>query len=447
MRIIIAGAGKLGFSIAQLLAEDQFDVVVVEVDPKRKEVVQNSLDVLAIEGNSCSPTTFADPDVCDADVLIACTDSDEVNMVTCLMAKNHGIKHTVARIRNVEYAVHAPEMLNKDMKIDLVINPERITAVEIDHILMTPSALNVDEFAEGKVRMFEAKVREDSPLINIPLKNLNIPKNILMAMVFRRHRMIIPRGNDYVIPGDNVYFVGKHDAIRDFENSFSNTYEKLERVLIIGAGRTGRFLAPMLENQGIQVKVIEKNKDRCQMLASRLKRGLVLCGDGTDIDLLMEEGVSEADVVICLTEDDKLNLLLAQLAKHLGARKTIVRVARNEYIELMEKVGVDIVLSSRLLSAGEVLRFIRKGGIVSVSLLEGAQAEALEIIVGKNSEVDGVAVRDLRLPKECLLCAIVRNNEAYIPNGDTVLLANDRIILFIKSEFSKSTVPMFEGRG
>lgn len=447
MRIIIAGAGKLGFSIAQLLAEDQFDVVVVEVDPKRKEVVQNSLDVLAIEGNSCSPTTFADPDVCDADVLIACTDSDEVNMVTCLMAKNHGIKHTVARIRNVEYAVHAPEMLNKDMKIDLVINPERITAVEIDHILMTPSALNVDEFAEGKVRMFEAKVREDSPLINIPLKNLNIPKNILMAMVFRRHRMIIPRGNDYVIPGDNVYFVGKHDAIRDFENSFSNTYEKLERVLIIGAGRTGRFLAPMLENQGIQVKVIEKNKERCQMLASRLKRGLVLCGDGTDIDLLMEEGVSEADVVICLTEDDKLNLLLAQLAKHLGARKTIVRVARNEYIELMEKVGVDIVLSSRLLSAGEVLRFIRKGGIVSVSLLEGAQAEALEIIVGKNSEVDGVAVRDLRLPKECLLCAIVRNNEAYIPNGDTVLLANDRIILFIKSEFSKSTVPMFEGRG
>ncbi|WP_405381608.1 Trk system potassium transporter TrkA [Phascolarctobacterium sp.] len=447
MRIVIAGAGKLGYSIAQLLAEDQFDVVVVESDPKRKEVVQNSLDVLAIEGNSCSPTTFADPDVADADVIIACTDSDEVNMVTCLMAKNHGIKHTVARIRNVEYAIHAPEMLNKDMKIDLVINPERITAVEIDHILMTPSALNVDEFADGKVRMFEAKVKEDSPFVNIPLKDLNIPKDILMAMVFRRHRMIIPRGNDYVLPGDNVYFVGKQEAIRDFENNFSNTYEQLERVLIIGAGRTGRFLAPLLEAQGIQVKVIEKDKERCQMLASKLKNGLVLCGDGTDIDLLTEEGVAEADVVICLTEDDKLNLLLAQLAKHLGARKTIVRVARNEYIELMEKVGVDIVLSSRLLSAGEVLRFVRKGGIVSVSLLEGAQAEALEIIVGKNSDVDGRAVRDLKLPQECLLCAIVRNNEAYIPNGNTILHADDRIILFIKSELAKNTVPLFEGRG
>lgn len=446
MRIIIAGAGKLGYSIAQLLAEDQFDVVVVEIDPKRKEVVQSSLDVLAIEGNSCSPTIFADPDVANADLLIACTDSDEVNMVTCLMAKNHGIKHTVARIRNVEYAVHAPKMLNEDMKIDLVINPERITAMEIDHILMTPSALNVDEFAGGKVRMFEAKIRDDSPYVNIPLKDLNIPKDILMAMVFRRNKMIIPRGNDSIMPGDNVYFVGKHEAIRDFETKFSNTYEKLEKVLIIGAGRTGRFLAPMLEKQGIQVKVIEKSKERCQMLASMLHKGLVLCGDGTDIDLLLEEGVSEADVVICLTEDDKLNLLLAQLAKHLGAKKTIVRVARNEYIELMEKVGVDVVLSSRLLSAGEVLRFVRKGGIVSVSLLEGAQAEALEIIVGKGSDVDGMAVRDLSLPRECLLCGFVRDNEAYIPNGNTILQADDRIIMLIKSEFSKNTVPLFESR-
>lgn len=446
MRIIIAGAGKLGFSIAQLLAEDQFDVVVVENNTKRKELVQNTLDVLAIEGNSCNPLTFNDPDIVDADVLIACTDSDEVNMITCLMAKKYGIKHTVARIRNVDYTIHAPSMLNDDMKIDLVINPERITAVEIDHILMTPSALNVDDFADGKVRMFEAKVREESPFVNIPLKDLNMPKDILLAMVFRRHKMIIPRGNDYILPGDNVYFVGKHEAIREFENKFANTYEKLEKVLIIGAGRTGRFLAPMLERQGIQVKVIEKNKERCQILASKLKHGLVLCGDGTDIDLLTEEGVSEADVVICLTEDDKLNLLLAQLAKHLGAPKTIVRVARNEYIELMEKVGVDIVLSSRLLSAGEVLRFVRKGGIVSVSLLEGAQAEALEIIVGKDSDADGIAVRNLKLPKECLLCAIVRNNEAYIPNGDTVLQADDRIIFFVKSELAKNTVPLFEGR-
>ena len=444
MRIVVAGAGKLGYSVAELLADDEFDVVVIENDPKRKDVVQNSLDVLVIEGNACSPTTFRDPDIRNADVLIACTDSDEVNMITCMMAKNNGIKHTVARIRNVDYAINSPEMLNNEMKIDLILNPERITAAEIDHILMTPSALNVDDFAEGKVRMFEAKLKENSPYANIPLKNLKIPNDILVAMLFRKHKMIIPRGNDVLLPGDNVYFVGKQEAILEFEQNFTNTYEKLEKALIIGAGRTGRFLAPMLEKQGLMVKVIEKNKERCQMLAAMLEKGLVLCGDGTDIDLLTEEGVSEADVVVCITEDDKLNLLLALLAKHLGAKKTIVRVTRNEYIELMEKVGVDVVLSSRLLSAGEVLRFVRKGGIVSVSLLEGAQAEALEIIVAAGSEVEGKALRNIKLPQECLICAIVHENEAIIPNGDTVLNANDRIILFAKSELVKSTVPMFE---
>ena len=444
MRIVVAGAGKLGYSVAELLADDEFDVVVIENDPKRKDVVQNSLDVLVIEGNACSPTMFRDPDIRNADVLIACTDSDEVNMITCMMAKNNGIKHTVARIRNVDYAINSPEMLNSEMKIDLILNPERITAAEIDHILMTPSVLNVDDFAEGKVRMFEAKLKENSPYANIPLKNLKIPNDILVAMLFRKHKMIIPRGNDVLLPGDNVYFVGKQEAILEFEQNFTNTYEKLEKALIIGAGRTGRFLAPMLEKQGLMVKVIEKNKERCQLLAAMLEKGLVLCGDGTDIDLLTEEGVAEADVVVCITEDDKLNLLLALLAKHLGAKKTIVRVARNEYIELMEKVGVDVVLSSRLLSAGEVLRFVRKGGIVSVSLLEGAQAEALEIIIGAGSEVEGNALRNIKLPQECLICAIVHNNEAIIPNGDTVLHANDRIILFAKSELVKSTVPMFE---
>ncbi len=446
MRIIIAGAGKLGYNIAQLLAEEQFDVVVIELDPERKNIVQGSLDVLAIEGNSCSPYIYEDPDVGQADMLIACTDSDEVNMVTCLMAKSHGISHTAARIRNAEYAVHAPEMLTEDMKVDLILNPERITALEIDHILMTPSALNVDDFAGGRVRMLETKLNDTSPYIRKTLRELTLPKDILVAMVFRNHQMLIPSGNDVLLPGDSVYFVGKQEAILDLEKDFITIYDKIERAMIIGAGRTGRFLAPMLEAQGLQIKVIEKDKERCQMLASLLKQGLVLCGDGTDIDLLTEEGVAEADVVICLTEDDKLNLLLALLAKHLGAKRTIVRVARNEYIELMEKVGVDIVLSSRLLSIGEVLRFVRKGGIVSVSLLEGAQAEAMEIIVGKGATVEGKMLMELGLPSECLVCAIVRNEDVYIPNGRTRLLANDRIIFLVKSELAKNTVKLFEGR-
>ena len=298
MRIVIAGAGKLGYSIAQLLADDQFDVVVIESDPERREIVQSSLDVLVLEGSSCSPLIYEDPDVRDADVFIACTDSDEVNMVSCLLAKKYGIKHTVSRIRNVEYAEYAPNMLNHDMNVDLILNPERIMATEIDRILMTPSALNVDEFADGKVRMFEAKLREDSPYNGKCLKDMRIPRDILVAMLFRHNQMIIPRGDDMLQAGDNVYFVGTYEAITSFESEFSTTFTKISKALIIGAGRTGRFLAPMLEEHGLQVKVIEKNKERCQILTNRLKKGLVLCGDGTDIDFLTDEGISEADVVV-----------------------------------------------------------------------------------------------------------------------------------------------------
>ena len=205
------------------------------------------MDVLTFGGNGCSPNTLDDPDIRDADVLIASTDSDEVNMVTCMMAKNYGVKHTVARIRNTEYALTAKDLLNQGMNIDLILNPERITATEINHILMTPSALDVDDFAEGKVRMFEARMSDVFLFVFFSLKDLEIPKQILIAMLFRRHKMIIPHGDDMLEPGDNVYFVGQQSAIKEFEETFVNTYEKIERVMIIGAGRTGRFLAPMLE--------------------------------------------------------------------------------------------------------------------------------------------------------------------------------------------------------
>ncbi|MEG1345665.1 MAG: Trk system potassium transporter TrkA, partial [Acidaminococcaceae bacterium] len=438
--------GKLGYSVAQLLAEEQYDVVVVEQDEKRREVVKNTLDVLTIGANGASPLTMMDPFVKDADMVLATTDSDEVNMVACMLAKQNGVKHTVARIRNTEYAQKAGEFLQSSMHIDLILNPEQITALEINRILMTPAALDVEDFAEGKVRMFEAKLQAVSRLVGRSLKDIDIPKQILVAMIFRNHKMIIPHGDDVLEENDNVFFVGRHDVIREFEKNFSTTHSKVERVLIIGAGRTGRFLAPLLEQQGLFVKIIDKDKERCQLVAQKLQRGIALCGDGTDIDLLIEEGVAEADIVVCITEDDKLNLLLALLAKHLGAAKTIVRVARNEYVELMEKVGVDIVLSSRLLSSGEVLRFVRRGGIVSVSLLEGAKAEAIEIILPNKCSVAGKSLREAALPKECLVCAVVHDGEALVPNGNTILYPNDRIIIFLKTEYVKKVMPIFESR-
>ena len=447
MRIVVVGAGKLGYSIAELLSNEQFDVVVVDQNETRLEAAKNTLDVLTVLANGASPITMNDPDIRDADILIAVTASDEVNMVACILAKKHGISHTIARIRDMQFMSEAKDYLKENFDIDLMLNPELITAREINRILITPAALNVEDFAHGKVRLFETKVRRHSPLAQVPLKDLDMPKSILAGMIFRDHRMIIPHGDDCLLPHDNAYFIGNSKDIEKFSKNFAQRdARKLRRVMIIGAGRTGRFLAPMLDKQGVKVKIIDKDRERCRLAAEKLEDGLAICGDGTDIDLLMEEGVAEADVVVCLTEDDKLNLMLALLAKHLGAKKTIVRVARIEYVDLMEKVGVDIVLSARLLSASEVLAFVRRGGVVSVSLLEGAKAEAVEVIVQEGAPVANRPLMEAKLPRECLVCGYVRGDEAYIPNGESVLKPGDRAILFIQTRYSQKVMKYFKGR-
>ena len=298
MRIVVVGVGKTGYSIAKLLADGDYDVVVVEQDEERRQVIKDSLDVLAIQGNGCSPEILSLPEIRDADVFIAMTDSDEVNMVACRLAKSFGAKHTVARIRNEGYTAEDQELLSKELNVDLNLNPERITANEINHVLMTPAALDVDDFANGKVRMFGTRLTESFPYLDRPLKDIRLPEGILIAMMFRNHQMIIPHGDDVLNAGDNAYFIGDQKVIQEFAEIFEKRYEKLQRVLLIGAGRAGRMLATMLDKEGIFVKVIDKDEERCRLLSEQLETGLVLCGDGTDIDLLTEEGVSEADCVI-----------------------------------------------------------------------------------------------------------------------------------------------------
>ena len=433
MRVIIVGAGKLGYTTAELLSREHHEVVVIDHEEAQLTAVKNNLDVLTITANGASPITMDDPDVNGSDILIAVTATDEVNMVACILAKKHGIKHTIARIRDMQFMREAKDYVKETFDIDLMLNPELIAANEIYRILTMPAALDVEDFAHGKIRLFEAKINNHSKLANIPFKNLKLPKGVLAGMIFRDHRMIIPHGDDYLMVDDNAYFIGFPGEIEKFSENFVHRQSKrLERVMIIGAGRIGRTLAVRLTQAGVYVKVIEHDKQRCEEMAELLSgSSIAILGDGTNIDLLTDEGVGTADVVVCLTEDDKLNLMIALLCKHLGARKTVVRVYRTEYADLIEKVGIDVVISARLLAASEVLAFVRRGGIVSVSILEGAKAEADEVIVQEGAKVAGVKLMDAKLPRECLVCAYVRNGKAAIPNGSTVLMPGDRIILFI----------------
>ena len=432
MKIVIVGAGKLGYTIAELLSSEQMSVTVIDREEDRLTALKNNLDVLTIVANGASPITMDDPDVNGADVFIAVTAIDEVNMVACILAKKHGIKHTIARIRDMQFLSEAKDYLKKNFDIDLMLNPEMIAAHEIYRILMTPAALDVDEFAGGKVKLFEVKIRKDSQYVDIPFKKLRLPEGVLAGLIFRDREMIIPHGDDSLKVRDNAYFIGFPNEIEKFSKNFvQRDSRKLERVMIIGAGRISRTLAVMLIQAGVNVKVIEKDRERCEDIAQLLSGdSIAIYGDGTNVDLLAQEGVASADVVVCLTEDDKLNLMIALLAKHLGAKKTVVRVYRTEYADLIEQVGIDVVISARLLSASEVLAFVRRGGVVSVSILEGARAEAVEVIVQKGARVAGKKLMDVKLPKSCLVCAYVRKNKAQIPNGHTILLPGDRTILF-----------------
>ncbi|MDU4961944.1 MAG: Trk system potassium transporter TrkA [Sporomusaceae bacterium] len=446
MKIVIVGAGKVGYSLAQRLTEEDHEVVVIEQDEERREIIQSSLDIMTHSGNGASPKVLTRAGVNDAEMLIAVTDSDEVNLVACVAAKQAGVSRTIARVRNEEYAEQDQALFEQMLGVDMLINPEMVTALEISHILRTPEALDVENFAGGRVKLLEVKIRSNSPYCSIPLKDLTLPKEILIAGIMRVNHMIIPHGDDMLLPHDCVFFVGEYEAISQFAKKFVVERSKVERVLIIGAGRIGKYLALLLEKSGMKVKMIEKEKARCQKAAAVLQDSMVLCADGSDMDVLKEEGVSEADAVICLTDDDKLNLLLALLTKHLGAKRTIVRLSRSEYIPLIEQVGVDVAISPRLLTTGVILRLVRRGDIVHVSLLEGAKAEASEFVVSEHSPLVGKELRHAQFPARALIGAVVRGREIIVPNGTTRLLPGDRAITFILPDAVNQVMSFFKGR-
>ncbi len=446
MRVIIIGAGKVGFKLAEKLSQENHEVLVIEQNEERRKILQEYLDVLVSGGNGASPRVLSEAGITTADLMIAVTDQDEVNMLACMVGKRAGVARTVARVRSPEYVQKDQALFREWMGIDLLINPEMVTALEILQILKTPAALDVEEFAEGLVRLLEVKLRADSPLANIPLKDLTLPGSILVVGILRQDKMIIPNGNDKLLPDDHVFFIGAHDAIVKFESNFSAKRTKVERVMIVGAGRVGRNLAVLLEQNGISVKIIDRDPERCDAAACLLNQGIVLNGDGTDIDLLRQEGAGEADAIVCLTNDDKLNLLVALLAKRLGVKKTFVRVGRSEYASIMQQVGIDVALSPQVITASVILRFIRQDDLVSLMLFEGAKAEAMEFVVQPGAKILDKPLRKVDFPSQSLIGMIVRVGNVMIPDGNMVLQLEDRAVIFTLPGKGKTLSALFQAQ-
>ena len=446
MKIVVVGAGKVGYSLAQRLAQDQHDVYVIEKNGDRIKNLENSLDVNLVQGNGSSISLLQEIGIADMGMLIAVTDSDEVNMLACMLGKAAGIPKTIARVRDNEYDSGTNASIRERLGIDLFINPEMVTAQEIYKVLKTPAALDVEDFASGAVRLVEFKIRNNLNVTGIPLRKLQLPPNVLIVGIMRGGEMIIPHGESTLEYLDNVFFLGAKESIDQVEVWLNEVSRPTQRVVIIGAGLIGRNLTLLLEADGYDVKVIEKDLDRCEQLAALVSRSIVIHGDGTDIDLLQAEEISDNDVIICLTDDDKLNLLVALLAKHLGVPKTFVRVGRLEYITLMEQVGIDVVFSPRLLTSGQILRLIREGeNLINIFTFEGSKAEAIEISITNRSNLMNRYLKDLKFPGKSLVGAVVRDNRTIVPKGDTQLIEGDHIVIFTLPEYVNKLLTYVSG--
>lgn len=432
MKVIIIGAGKVGFSMAQLLSAENHDVIVIEQSPARQQILEDTLDIQVIYGSGSSTSVLESAGVHNTDMLLAVTESDELNMVACLLAKKYGTKTTVARVRNPEYLEVTAFSLNELMGIDLIINPERVTALEIAEIAKNPEALNVDYYADGKVQLLELELKADSPLLEKPIKSLDtsIPYNIVS--IARQHTMLVPSGDDVLKLGDHIHLMARTADMKAVEKLLGFYGHKVEQVTILGGGRTGYYLAQILEQSkpAINLKIIEKDLDRAEKISQKLNHALVIHGDGSDYQLLEEENIVASDLFVAVTDDDKINLLCSLIASNLGVKKTICQMKRTEVLPLAEQIGIDTILSPRLLAAGAILKYMRVGDIISVTLLGEERAEMLELLVQPAATAVGKELQHIAFPRGSMVGAVLRDDQVIIPDGTFIFKPYDRLMVF-----------------
>lgn len=443
LRVIVIGAGKVGYQIAETLSEEKHDVVVIDRSDEVVGRVNDNLDVLAIRANGLLKQPLKDLGINREDMVIAVTDSDEGNMIACLSAKNLGAGRTVARIRNPEFTKDLA-VSKEDVAVDYVINPEKSTANEITRLLTFSPAGQLGDFAGGRVQMIQLPIAPKGVLDGITVQQCGEMARVLVAAISRGGRIIIPRGSDVLEAGDDVFITGKRSEVMDFCDAVGLIPKRLRNVMIVGGSRITHYLAESLQLHGMSVKIIESDPEKCQILSELLPHALVICGDGTDVELLKSENIGAMDAFVSLTGRDEDNVLLSLLAKQLGASKGVAKVSRSNYISLAEMIGVDATVTPSLITTSEILRLIRGGRIMSLFLLLGGQAEIIEFLIRPTSLVVNKQLKDLTLPKEVLVTTIVRGSDVITPRGDTEIKPNDRLIVLCKIDEVPTVKNLFD---
>ncbi len=437
MKIVIIGAGKLGSNLVTLLSQEDHDITVIDTSPKTIETVVNNNDVIGCCGNGASFAALEQAGTEKCDIFIAVTGSDELNIMSCMVAKRVGAKKTLARVRNTDYAGQLLFMQNK-LGIDLIINTELETALEIARIIEFPAAIKVETFAKGRIDLAEITVEKDSPLDGIRLMNIrrDLDLPMLICAVSRDDEIFIPSGGFVLKAGDKIYFTAAKGALSKIFLNIGIRKKKIRSALIVGGSRTSYYLAQNLLRHGIKVKIIENNPARAAELESSLDGGTVICGDGTDVDLLEEEGIGDYDAIVSLTDIDEKNIVISMYAERKGVRKVVCKANRDALVQMATStLPACSVVCPKDTTCAIILRYIR-----AVSELEGShintlyrilegRAEAIEFTAEKESQLLGKTLREIDLKDGIIIACISRGREVVIPSGNTEIKPGDSVIV------------------
>lgn len=444
MKIVIVGAGEVGFHIASRLSLENKDVMVVDTSDEALKRVSENLDVQVVKGSGSSPEVLIDAGVKKADILLAVTDSDETNLVACLTCDILSpATKKLARIRLGDYDAYHEHFRDSAPHIDTIINPEIEVVKSIYRLMRVPGAVDVGEFEGGRVKIVGMRLEAGSLLDGLQLSDFSSRLGgvrPLIAAIVRKGQLIVPHGNDILQAGDLVYFISEATKLNDVLRFFNRRMKPVNRVLIVGGGLIGKRLADLLESKNIHTKIVERDPGRCRYLAERMNRAVVLCGDGSDQGLLLEENIKDMDFVVSLTDDEETNILVSLLARSVGAGNTITKISRFSYMPLMASIGVEQVVSPRLSAINSILQHIRKGKVLSAMSVHGEQAEVIEAVALQTSELVDSPLRKVSFPKGALLICIIRDDEVIIPSGESVIKPDDRVIIFA----TRGAVPRIE---
>jgi trk system potassium uptake protein TrkA len=440
MKIVIVGAGEVGGTLAEQLASEANDITVVDNSHQRLKALQERLDIRTVSGMACHPTTLVRAGIEDADMLVAVTNSDEINMMACQVAYSLFRTPTkIARVRAGSYTskTYKDRLFNdKNIPVDVLITPEQVVTEYIYKLLKRPGALQVMDFAGGAAQLVAVRAVKSGPLIGQELRHIreHLPKvDARVAAIFRQDRPIVPEGDTIIQEGDEVFFIAARQNIRNVMGELRRLENPYRRLIIAGGGNIGLRLAKALEKD-YNLKIIEFSEKRCHVLSEQLNNTVVLNGSATDQELLLDENIEETDVFLALTNDDEVNIMASFLAKRLGARKVMTLITNPVYADLVQGGEIDVAISPQQATTGLLLAHVRRGDTVSVHSLRRGAAEAMEIIVHgdkKSSKVVGRAISEIKSPPGATLAAIVRDGEVVICHHDTVVQSGDHAIVFV----------------